>query len=146
MSRDTYEGAAGLERLKGLIRVLFEARGKLAGTQEFVLGWLYGLADAGAVDEDALFFSQQFIAKREYADTPNKAVELYAYPNERFRRVEGKSLSELEREIMVGGPFEDSRIGRTYLLAGDAGHDLHFVARHYLFLTRARNASMTFGD
>jgi hypothetical protein len=63
---------------------------------------------------------------------------LYDYPDSRYRRVEGKSMLDLEEEIMAGGPFPDSRSSRTRSLAEDSEHLLHFVAKYYLFLAHER--------
>ena len=59
---------------------------------------------------------------------------LYEYPNDSYSPAEGKSAYDLELEIMAGGPHPESRIGRTYSLAENPEHPLHFVAKYYLYL------------
>lgn len=60
---------------------------------------------------------------------------LYDYPDGTFSRVESKSRLELELEILAGGPHTDSRLGRTYSLAANRKHPLHYVAKRYLALS-----------
>jgi hypothetical protein len=71
-------------------------------------------------------------------DTKTTDIALYDYPNESYSRVEGKSLVALEEEILAGGPFPYGRVARTYALAEDATHPLHFVAKYYLHLSKQR--------
>ncbi|MCA8228322.1 hypothetical protein [Burkholderia vietnamiensis] len=146
MDRNQYEGDVGRKRLKAMIRAVYIVRGKAQGTQEFLLGWVYGLVDAGALNEDGRFAAQQYIVHRGFEDGESSAVDLYVYPNDSYRRVEGKSLYDLEREIMEGGPFQESRDGRIFSLAGDPEHVLHFIAKHFLFLSRAQLASTKVDD
>lgn len=146
MTLNHFEGSNGQERLYAQMRAVFAARGRGAGTQEFLLGWLYGLADAGALDADAVFMAQQFISHRQHEQAAERTVEMYAYPGDAWLRVEGKSLADLENEIMAGGPFPESRSERINVLARDDQHALHYLARHYVFLSRARSASMKFDD
>lgn len=77
-----------------------------------------------------------------------QSAALYDYPDSSYSRVEGKSLLELELEIMAGGPFEESRIERVYTLAEDEKHPLHFIAKYYLFLNyeRAKNWKLDKGQ
>lgn len=141
MAQINFDGASGLARLHALMQAVIEVRGNREGTQEYLLGWLYGLADSGVLSADDLFTMQQRIGTQKFMQPSEEVVELYEYPGAAHRRVEGKDTFTLEKEIMAGGPFEDSRISRIHRLACDEGHELHFVAKHYLFLTRARSAS-----
>lgn len=63
---------------------------------------------------------------------------LYDYPDASYSRPDGKSLFELEEEIMAGGPHQESRIGRIYKIAEDKKSPLHFIAVHYLNLSFER--------
>lgn len=141
MSERQFAGSEGMLRLKGFIAAIVEVRGTGPGTQEFLLGWVYGLADAGVIDDNAVFAAQQFIAHRVGKDLPLEPIALYLYPSATYQRVEGKGLRVLEEEIMAGGPHAESRVQRIYQLAGDETQALHYVAKHYLFLSRAKHAS-----
>jgi hypothetical protein len=144
-SGSAFSGPRGLERLEALMHSACAARVTRRGTQEYVLGWLYGLADAGALDENTLSTAQRRLVA--ILDKPWKtvkfvpAVELYDYPNEATCRVEGLSTAELDGAIMAGGPFYESRVTRIYQLAQNPEHERHFLAKHYLFLSRAKLAS-----
>lgn len=70
--------------------------------------------------------------------TQDESSLLYDYPDDSFSRVEGKSLLELENEIMAGGPFPESRVSRIYMLADDQKSPLHFVAKYFLYLSYER--------
>lgn len=142
MSQRQFDGRDGLTRLKALIAAVFDVRGGAQGTQEFLLGWVYGLAAAGAIDENTVFDAQQFIGRWDFNEVAGKSIDLYLYPNETFQRVEGKSMFVLEEEIIAGGPPDASRVEKIYTLAADEAHSLHYVAKHYLFLSRATLASI----
>jgi len=64
------------------------------------------------------------------------SATLYDYPDDSYSRVEGKSRLQLENEFMAGGPHQNSRISRMFILADDKQHPLHFVVRRYMYLSR----------
>lgn len=134
-----------LERLQALMCAAFAVRKGHAGTHDFFFGWLYGLAEADALDPATLLAAQQFVARRGYAQSAG-ATLLYGYPSPSAVRVEGKSLFELEQAIRAGGPHREVHVRRIHTLAQDSAHALHFVARHYLFLSRARNQNFSVGQ
>lgn len=142
MSQRQFDGMDGLARLKALIAAAFDARCGARGTQEFLLGWLYGLAAADAIDENTVFSAQQFIGGRDFKEVAGQSIEMYLYPSETYQRVEDKSRFALEEEIIAGGPHGVSRVEKMYTLAADESHPLHYVAKHYLFLSRASLASI----
>ena len=45
---------------------------------------------------------------------------------------------------MFNRPHHDSRVGRIYRLAADESHSLHYVTKHWLFLSRAELASIKY--
>lgn len=141
MNQPIFDGPEGLERIKAHMRAAYSVfpRGSKC-FQVYARGWLYGLFDAGGASDSVLMGAQYFIGGRGYELPSDKPVNLYAYPGSAFSRVEGKTMGDLEDEILAGGPHRDSRVARTYALASDPTHPLHFVAKHHLFLSRAWQA------
>lgn len=137
-------------RLEALIRAAADARkGPTSyhkGTQEYLLGFVYGLANTGSIDENMVFKAQQFIASKGYAQPAKEVVSLYDYPSSAYTQVEGRTSYELEQIILAGGPFKasQSRVQLIHNIAMDSAHKLHYVAAHYLFLMRANMASVKF--
>lgn len=142
MNQKRFEGKDGEKRLKGMIAAIFNIRKGATGTQEYALGWITGLLEASAINEDAHYIAQQFIAEGGQMPEDQNSVLLYMYPDDVYSRVEGKAKIDLEREILDGGPHGESRVSKIYCLASDESHELHFVAKHFLFLSRASNASI----
>ncbi|HEY0821736.1 MAG TPA: hypothetical protein VGD46_23375 [Rhizobacter sp.] len=141
MHPSPYDGPDGLARMKAHMRAAFAERAlsaRDARAEEYFRGWLHGLADGGGADDATLMAATQFVYNRGYEQPDAEPVELYPYPDDSFSRVEGKSRGTLEEELLVGGPYPYGRVSRIYDVAGNPQHPLYFVARHYLFLTRAR--------
>jgi len=142
MSQAQFEGMVGKQRLKALIAAVWTVRKGMDGTQEYLLGWVGGLVDGNAIDDDIAFTARRFILDGGSDVAVQDPVPLYLYPNATYQRVEGKSMLGLEEEIMAGGPHAESRVSRIYALSADESHPLHYVAKHYMYLSRAKLASV----